>query len=73
MVAARELQPLQNGMDVTRVIRVVNRDRYLVGKAFPQDVRCFPSPANLDQALNWEQIQQYIFTVREEKTLAAEA
>ena len=75
MAAARELRPLQNGMDGTRVIRVVElyRDRYLVGKAFPPDVRCFPSPDNLDQALNWEQIQQYVLTVREEKTLAAEA
>ena len=59
MAANHELRPLQNGMDGTRIIRIVElyHDQYLVGKAFPPDVRCFLSPEKLDQALNWEQIQ----------------
>ena len=36
-------------MDGTRVIRVVElyHDQYLVGKALPPDIRCFPSPDEL--------------------------
>ena len=66
---------MQNGMDGTRVVRIIDlyRDKYLVGKSFPPDVRCFPSPENLDQALNWEQVHQYVLSVRSEKTYASEA
>ena len=62
-------------MDGTRVVRIIDlyRDKYLVGKSFPPDVRCFPSPENLDQALNWEQVHQYVLSVRSEKTYASEA
>ena len=75
MAANHEPRPLQNGMDGTRVIRIVElyHDQYLVSKAFPPDVRCFPSPEKLDQALNWEQIQNYVLNVREKKAFAAEA
>ena len=75
LVASQEHRPLQNGMDGTRVVRIIDsyRDKYLVGKSFPPDVRCFPSPENLDQALNWEQVHQYVLSVRSEKTYASEA
>ena len=70
-----ERRPLQNGMDGTRVIRVVElyRDEYLVGKAFPPDVRCFPSMNELDRAVSWQQIQNHVLDVREKKAYAAEA
>ena len=75
LVASREHRPLQNGMDGTRVVRIIDlyRDKYLVGKSFPPDVRCFPSPENVDQVLNWEQVHQYVLSVRSEKTFASEA
>ena len=75
LVASQEHRPLQNGMDGTRVVRIIDlyRDKYLVGKSFPPDVRCFPSPENLDQALNWEQVHQYVLSVRSEKKYASEA
>ncbi len=59
-------------MDGTRVIRVVElyRDQYLVGKAFPPDVRCFPPP---QEAISWQQIQDHVLEVREKKAYAAEA
>ena len=59
--ASCEARPLQNSMDDTRVISVVElyHDQYLVGKAFSQDGRCFPSPECLDEAINWEQVQRY--------------
>ena len=70
-----EPRPLQNGMDGTRVIRVMElyRDEYLVGKAFPPDVRCFPSMNELDRAVSWQQVQNHVLYVREKKAYAAEA
>lgn len=70
-----EPRPLQNEMDVTRVIRVVElyRDEYPVGKAFPPDVRCFPSMNELDRAVSWQQIQNHVLDVREKKAYATEA
>lgn len=75
LAAQGERRPLQNGMDGTRVIRVVELylDQYLVGKAFPPDIRSFPSKDNLDQAISWQQIQDYVLDVREQCAYAAEA
>lgn len=41
-----------------RIIRVVElyRDQFLLGKAFPPDVRCFPSVGQLDEAVSWQQV-----------------
>ena len=57
LAASRELRPIQNSMDGTRVIRVIELylDQYLVGKEFSPDVRCWPSADNLDVAVDWEQ------------------
>ena len=62
-------------MDGTRVIRVVElyRDQFLVGKAFPPDVRCFPSAEQLDVAVSWQQVQEHVIAVKEKKLYAAEA
>ena len=42
-------RPLQNSMDGTRVVRIIERynKEYLVGAAFSPDVRLFPSPDKL--------------------------
>ena len=74
LASYREPQPLQNGMDGTRIIRVVElyRDQFLVGKAFPPNVHCFPSAEQLDEAVSWQQVQEHVMTVREKKLYAAE-
>lgn len=55
LAASRELRPIQNSMDGTRVIRVIELylDQYLVGKEFSPDVRCWPSADNF---VDWERI-----------------
>ena len=75
IAASREVRPLQMSMDGTRVVRTVELylDTYLLGQAFPADVRMFPSEANLIKANNWEQVQQYVLSVRANKQYAAEA
>ena len=52
--------PLQNGMDGTRMIHVIELylDKYLVGEQFPSDFRNYPvEPPALQ---NSEQIEQYV-------------
>ena len=73
-VSQQEHRPLQNGMDGTRVIRIVElyRDQYLVGKAFPPDVCSFPSPDQM-QAINWQQTQDHVLQVRNQGAYAAGA
>ena len=75
LAASRELRPIQNSMDGTRVIRVIELylDQYLVGKEFSPDVRCWPSADNLDVAVDWEQIKNYVIKVRHNKSYAPEA
>ena len=75
IAASREVRPLQMSMDGTRVVRTVELylDTYLLGQAFPADVHMFPSEANLVKANNWEQVQQYVLSVRANKQYAAEA
>ena len=67
LASCREPRPLQNGMDGTRIIRVVElyRDQFLVGKAFPRNVHCFPSAEQLDEAVSWQQVQEHVMAVRE--------
>lgn len=73
--ASRECRPLQNGMDGTRVIRIVElyQNRYLVGKAFPSDVRHWPESNSLDCAVDWHQVQDYVLNVRLHNLYAPEA
>ena len=75
LAATRELRPIQNSMDGTRVIRVVELylDQYLVGKEFSPDVRCWPSTEELDVAVDWDQIKNYVPKVRHSKSYAPEA
>ena len=70
-VSQQEHRPLQNGMDGTRIIQVVElyRDQ---GKAIPPDVRLFPSPEQM-HASNYQQIQDHILQVRSQGAYAAEA
>ena len=73
-VASRsEMRPLQNGMDGTRIIRVVElyRQQYLVGEEFHPDVRLFDE--QITKADDIACIQSYILDVRERNAYAAEA
>ena len=45
----------------------------LVGKEFSPDVRCWPSPDDLDTAVDWKQIKNYVMRVRHNKSYAPEA
>ena len=75
-VSKREnTKPLQNGMDGTRIIRTIElyRDKYLVGKQFPPDVRLWPSATDLMQSTTMQEVQDYILQVRCEHAYAAEA
>ena len=58
IAAKRECRPLQNGMDGTRITRVIElyQDQYLVGKAFPSDVRNCPNVDSIDCAHDWQQV-----------------
>jgi len=73
--ASRQCQPYQNSMDGTRVIRTVElyENEYLVGEAFPADVRLFPEPCNLPTLESREQVQDYVLSVRSKRSYAAEA
>ena len=75
IACSREVKPLQNGMDGTRIICIIElyQVKYLVGKEFPSDVRLWPSINDLDQAVDWQQIQDYVLSVRHKKQYAAEA
>ena len=44
-----ERKPLQNGMDGTRVVRIIElyHGKHLMGKAFPPDVRFFQNVMNM--------------------------
>ena len=44
---------------------------YLVGESFPSDVRAFPDEPV--KATSWEQVQEYVLSVREGCRYAAEA
>ena len=69
-------KPLQNGMDGTRVVRSIELclGKYLVGKAFPPDVRVFPESDEYDiSTMTNEDIQRYIFSARKNDEYAAEA
>ena len=41
------------------------KDKFLVGEAFPPDVRCFPSCKELPGISDWDNVGEYIATVRE--------
>ena len=75
VAASREAQPLQISMDGTRIIRTIELylDTYLLRKAFPADIRLFPTEENLANAETWEQIQQHVLSVRANRKYAAEA
>ena len=69
-------KPLQNAMDGTRVIRMVELylGKYLVGKQFSPDVRLFPNLEESDiSTITNEDIQSYVFSVRKNNEYAAEA
>ena len=53
---------MQNGMDVTRVVRAVElyMDVYFLGEQFPADPRRFPTPEKLPQVDNWQQLRDYV-------------
>jgi CTP synthase (UTP-ammonia lyase) len=62
-------------MDGTRVVRIIElyNNKYLVGEMFPPSVRSWPKETELVKASNWEQVQDYVLSVRASKRLAAEA
>ena len=65
---SREQRPLHNSMDGTRVVRAIElyEDEILLGEAFHPDYRQYPSLVEVPRANSWEQIQQYVFSVRVE-------
>ena len=73
VAAEKKFRPFHNSMDGTRVIRTVElyQDEYLVGESFPPDVRRFPEYPI--KAQSWEQVQEYVLSVRENSRYAAEA
>ena len=73
IAAGNSNTPLQNSMDGTRVIRSVElyQDEYLVGESFSPDVRAFPDEPV--KATSWEQVLEYVLSVREGCRYAAEA
>ena len=75
LAASQERRPFQNGMDGTRIVRIIElyQDKYLIGKAFPPDVRCWPTAEALDTADDWHQIQEYVLNVRLHNSYAPEA
>lgn len=75
IVAKRELRPIQNSMDGTRIVRIIELydNTYLVGEMFPPSVRSWPKETDLVKASNWEQVQDYVLSVRASNRLAAEA
>ncbi len=75
ITAKRELRPIQNSMDGTRVVRIIElyNNKYFVGEMFPPSVRSWPKETELVKASNWEQVQDYVLSVRASKRLAAEA
>ena len=66
-------KPIQNGMDGTRIIRMVELylDKYLVGKEFPPDVRLFKD--QLVEVTTMAEVQTHILEVRRNNSYAAEA
>ena len=75
IVAKRELRPIQNSMDGTRVVRIIElyNNKYLVGEMFSPSVRSWPKETELVKASSWEQVQDYVLSVRASNRLAAEA
>ena len=62
----REVRPLQNGMDGTRIVRVVELylKECLVGEQSLPDVRLRPDEPI--QALSWQQVQNHVYLKKEE-------
>ena len=51
IIAKRELRPIQNSMDGTRVVRIIELyNKYLVGEMFPPSVRSWPKETELVKA-----------------------
>ena len=70
--ASREFRPLQNGMDGTHVIRIIELYHdMLIGEQFPADVRKYPK--ELAKPQTPEDLKQYFFNLREKGLYAAEA
>ena len=74
-IGKREIRPLQNGMDGTRVVRIVElyHGKYMIGEEFPTDPRLFPLPDQLQVPESLQQMQQYVLNVRQKNLYAAEA
>ena len=74
-VAAEQRRPYHNSMDGTRVVRTIElyQDTYLVGECFPPDCRLFPGSSQLPKPESWEQVQEYVLSVRSHGRYAAEA
>lgn len=73
---AKHCTPYQNSMDGTRVVRTIElyNDKYLVGESFSPDVRAWPSQSTeLPVAKSWEQVRDYVLSVRKHSKYAAEA
>ncbi len=80
LVATRESLTMSNSKQYgwhscNTVLRIIELylDHFLVGREFSPDVRCWPSPDELDVAIDWEQIKQYVMKVRHNKSYAPEA
>ena len=60
IVAKRELRPIQNSMDGTRVVRIIElyKNKYLrlVGEMFPPSIQSWPKETELVKASSWEQV-----------------
>ena len=62
-------------MDGTRVVLTVElyADLYLVGESFSPHVRAWPDKFKLPVANSWEQVRDYVLSVRRKRLYAAEA
>ena len=73
--SAENCTPYQNSIDGTRVVRTVElyADKYLIGESFSPDVRAWPSECELPVTKSWEQVHEYVLSVRRQRKYAAEA
>ena len=72
---AEHCTPYQNSMDGTRVVRAIELydDKYLVGDSFSPDIRAWPKECKLPVARSWEQVREYVLSVRRRGQYAAKA
>jgi len=73
-MSRRQLKPLQNGMDGTRIIRALDLylGQYIVGRQYPPDVRLFAEQLSIVPG-NLSDLNDYVVETRQKGAYASEA